>query len=75
MLPKQDTTFVFVQKGPVGERSVAIGDLNPAIPFINTHHEKLVGIGEVGLDFTPFYTKEVGSKDVQREVLKKQVNL
>nr|XP_039259180.1 putative deoxyribonuclease TATDN3 [Styela clava] len=57
------------------ERSVMPDDLKDAIPFIDSHYNEIVGIGEVGLDFTPFYTKEIDSKEKQREVLRFQAAL
>lgn len=64
-----------VQKTDEAERSARPDDMVDAGPFIKENHEKLVAIGEVGLDFTPFYTKEENSKEGQRQVLKTQINL
>ena len=43
---------------------------------IEEHIEKLVGIGEIGLDFTPKFTKN-GDKDreTQKEALNLQIDL
>uniref|UniRef100_A0AC34GXE5 Uncharacterized protein n=1 Tax=Panagrolaimus sp. ES5 TaxID=591445 RepID=A0AC34GXE5_9BILA len=44
--------------------------------FLKENHKKLVAIGEVGLDFTPRYIKnDEEDKKVQREILKKQIEL
>jgi len=44
-------------------------DLDGVEEFIRENHEKLVAIGEVGLDFTPRFISKEEDKDVQREVL------
>ncbi len=55
--------------------SVSEGDLTEAIPIIEKHIDKLVAIGEVGLDFTPKYIKTDSDKDQQRKVLVKQIEI
>ena len=55
------------------QRSSHPDDLNSAIPFVNAHRKELVGVGEVGLDFTPRYIKDQCNKEEQREVLRAQV--
>ena len=56
------------------QRSSHPDDLEFAIPFIKSHSKQLVGVGEVGLDFTPRYIKEQCNKQEQRTVLQKQVS-
>uniref|UniRef100_A0A914YL77 Uncharacterized protein n=1 Tax=Panagrolaimus superbus TaxID=310955 RepID=A0A914YL77_9BILA len=44
--------------------------------YLKKNHTKLIAIGEIGLDFTPRYLKnEEDDKKVQREILKKQIEL
>ncbi|KAF2984915.1 hypothetical protein EK904_013151, partial [Melospiza melodia maxima] len=50
-------------------------DLDPALPLIERYKDKLVGIGEVGLDFTPRFASTDEQKEGQRQVLIKQVEL
>ena len=57
------------------QRSSHPDDLKYAIPFISANSSQLVGVGEVGLDFTPRYIKEQCNKQEQRDVLRKQVKL
>eukprot|EP00058_Branchiostoma_floridae_P010949 XP_002596437.1 hypothetical protein BRAFLDRAFT_77148 [Branchiostoma floridae] len=58
---------------PDSQRSVTLEDLGQVEPVIGDNVEKLVGIGEVGLDFTPFNVKGASDKDVQRQVFARQV--
>ena len=44
------------------------------MPLIEKNHHRLVAIGEIGLDFTPFWCKTEADKDGQRRVLKAQVD-
>ena len=65
-----------VQGSPDGEaRSVRPDDLEEALPLIEEYHEQLFAIGEVGLDFTPWYCKGDKDKENQRQVLRKFVEL
>ena len=52
----------------------SVEDLDVAVPLIEKNHHRLVAIGEVGLDFTPFWCKTEADKDGQRCVLKAQVD-
>lgn len=65
-----------VQGALTGEqRCVTLQDLEEAIPWIDKYHERLGAIGEVGLDFQPRITATAEDKDVQRQVLTKQIEL
>lgn len=65
-----------VQKDLTGEqRCVVQKDLDGVLTEIECNAEKICAIGEVGLDFQPRITPESSYKDVQRSVLKTQVDL
>ncbi|KAL4238307.1 putative deoxyribonuclease tatdn3 [Mactra antiquata] len=57
------------------QRCVNLKDLEEAIPWIDKYHDRLGAIGEVGLDFQPRITQSSEDKDIQREVLTKQIEL
>jgi TatD DNase family protein len=57
------------------ERSVTTGEIVPVLDFIRREQSKLVGIGEVGLDFTPHFVKKEEDKTAQRHVLSEQAKL
>ncbi|KAM9196146.1 putative deoxyribonuclease TATDN3 isoform 3-T3 [Mergus octosetaceus] len=60
---------------PEEQRSVTVKDLEAALPLIELYKDKLVAIGEVGLDFTPRFASMDEQKEEQRQVLIKQVEL
>ncbi|XP_064270337.1 putative deoxyribonuclease TATDN3 isoform X4 [Passer domesticus] len=60
---------------PEEQRSVTLKDLDDALPLIEFYKDKLVGIGEVGLDFTPRFASTDEQKEGQRQVLIKQIEL
>uniref|UniRef100_A0A8C3CY98 TatD DNase domain containing 3 n=1 Tax=Cairina moschata TaxID=8855 RepID=A0A8C3CY98_CAIMO len=60
---------------PEEQRSVTLKDLDAALPLIELYKDKLVAIGEVGLDFTPRFASMDEQKEEQRQVLIKQVEL
>ncbi|XP_062427823.1 putative deoxyribonuclease TATDN3 isoform X1 [Rhea pennata] len=60
---------------PEEQRSVTLKDLDAALPLIEHYKDKLVAIGEVGLDFTPRFASTDEQKEGQRQVLIKQVEL
>ncbi|NXN91494.1 YNF8 Deoxyribonuclease, partial [Rhinopomastus cyanomelas] len=62
-----------VQEG--SQRSVTVKDLDAALPLIELYKDKLVGIGEVGLDFTPRFASTDEQKEGQRQVLIKQIEI
>lgn len=57
------------------DRSATLQDLEGVEEFIREHHEKLVAIGEVGLDYTPRFVKTDADKAAQREVFSRQIKL
>ncbi|KAK6181196.1 hypothetical protein SNE40_009107 [Patella caerulea] len=57
------------------QRSVTLQDFEGVVESIEEHKEILAGIGEVGLDFSPRFVKSDGSKDEQRQVLTKQIEI
>eukprot|EP00127_Corallochytrium_limacisporum_P004490 Clim_evm17s165 gene=Clim_evmTU17s165 len=61
------------------ERSATVEEVDEMIKFIKDHAnslgERLVGIGEAGLDFQPRIAGTTDKKDQQREVLRKQATL
>ncbi|XP_076190654.1 deoxyribonuclease TATDN3 isoform X3 [Aptenodytes patagonicus] len=60
---------------PEEQRSVTLKDLDAAWPLIELYKDKLVGIGEVGLDFTPRFASTDEQKEGQRQVLIKHIEL
>jgi len=56
-----------------GNRSVTLEDFEQCKDSILNHCDQLVGIGEIGLDFTPRYITCPEDKDIQREVFRKQI--
>ncbi|KAM6368098.1 putative deoxyribonuclease TATDN3 isoform 2-T2 [Alca torda] len=60
---------------PEEQRSVTLKDLDAALPLIELYKDELVGIGEVGLDFTPRFASTDEQKEGQRQVLIKQIEL
>ncbi|KAL3874043.1 hypothetical protein ACJMK2_037107 [Sinanodonta woodiana] len=57
------------------QRCVTIEDLDEAIPWIEKYHKRLGAIGEVGLDFQPRICKTRHDKEVQKQVLIRQIDL
>ncbi|XP_053376264.1 putative deoxyribonuclease TATDN3 isoform X2 [Mercenaria mercenaria] len=57
------------------QKCVTLQDLEEAVPLIEKYHDRLGAIGECGLDFQPRITQTAEDKDVQRQVLSKQVEL
>ncbi|XP_040841584.1 putative deoxyribonuclease TATDN3 isoform X3 [Ochotona curzoniae] len=65
-----------VQELSSGEqRSVTLKDLEVALPIIEHYKDRLLAIGEVGLDFTPRFAGTDEQKEEQRQVLIQQIQL
>nr|XP_048295380.1 putative deoxyribonuclease TATDN3 isoform X7 [Myodes glareolus] len=60
---------------PEKSRSVTLKDLDVALPIIEKYKDRLLAIGEVGLDFTPKFAGTDEEKEEQRQVLIRQVQL
>jgi len=57
------------------DRSATLEDLEGVEELIREHQDKLVAIGEVGLDFTPRFIKTELDKVSQREIFSRQVGI
>ncbi|XP_074178407.1 putative deoxyribonuclease TATDN3 isoform X4 [Rhinolophus sinicus] len=60
---------------PGDQRSVTLKDLDVALPVIENYKDRLLAIGEVGLDFSPRFAGTEEQKEEQRQVLIRQVQL
>lgn len=60
---------------PENQRSVTLKDLDVALPIIENYKDRLLAIGEVGLDFSPRFAGTNEQKEEQRQVLIRQVQL
>ncbi|XP_051042590.1 putative deoxyribonuclease TATDN3 isoform X3 [Phodopus roborovskii] len=60
---------------PEKPRSVTLKDLDVALPVIEKYKDRLLAIGEVGLDFSPRFAGTDEEKEEQRQVLIRQVQL
>ncbi|XP_065734424.1 putative deoxyribonuclease TATDN3 isoform X3 [Phocoena phocoena] len=60
---------------PKDQRSVTLKDLDVALPIIENYKDRLLAIGEVGLDFSPRIAGTDEQKEEQRQVLIRQVQL
>ncbi|KAM9354523.1 putative deoxyribonuclease tatdn3 isoform 2-T2 [Pholidichthys leucotaenia] len=54
-------------------RGVKLEDLDVALPLFYTHRDRLVAIGEIGLDFTPWCAPTQHHRDEQMNVFVKQL--
>ncbi|XP_074484202.1 putative deoxyribonuclease tatdn3 [Sebastes fasciatus] len=65
-----------LQGGEGGEqRSVKPQELDAALPHFYKHRQRLVAIGEIGLDFTPWRAPAQQDRDDQMNVFIKQLNV
>ncbi|XP_011896159.1 PREDICTED: putative deoxyribonuclease TATDN3 isoform X8 [Cercocebus atys] len=60
---------------PEDQRSVTLKDLDEALPIIENYKDRLLAIGEVGLDFSPRFAGTDEQKEEQRQVLIRQIQL
>ncbi|XP_048213005.1 putative deoxyribonuclease TATDN3 isoform X3 [Perognathus longimembris pacificus] len=60
---------------PEDQRGVTLEDLDVALPIIENYKDRLLAIGEVGLDFSPRFAGTQEEKEEQRQVLIRQVQL
>ncbi|XP_074846100.1 deoxyribonuclease TATDN3 isoform X3 [Carettochelys insculpta] len=60
---------------PEEQFSVTLKDLDAALPIIELYKDRLLAVGEVGLDFTPRFASTDEQKQEQRQVLTKQIQL
>ncbi|XP_055966772.1 putative deoxyribonuclease TATDN3 isoform X2 [Sorex fumeus] len=60
---------------PAGQRSVTLKDLDVALPIIEKYKDRLLAIGEVGLDFSPRLASTEEQKEEQRQVFIRQIQL
>ncbi|XP_014836864.1 PREDICTED: putative deoxyribonuclease tatdn3 isoform X4 [Poecilia mexicana] len=58
-----------------GQRSVRPQDLEEALPLFYSHRERLVAIGEIGLDFTPWCAPTQQDRDDQMKVFIRQLDV
>ncbi|XP_061098416.1 putative deoxyribonuclease tatdn3 isoform X3 [Conger conger] len=56
-------------------RSVNMQDLEPALPLFQKYREDIVAVGEIGLDFTPWYTPHSQNREEQQSVFRKQLRI
>ncbi|XP_033110844.1 putative deoxyribonuclease TATDN3 isoform X2 [Anneissia japonica] len=58
-----------------GQRAACLSDLEGVLDLVVKHANKLVAVGEIGLDFTPWYCKSKEQRDEQRQVFIQQIQL
>ncbi|XP_047244678.1 putative deoxyribonuclease tatdn3 isoform X2 [Girardinichthys multiradiatus] len=61
--------------GGPAQRSVKPRDLDAALPHFYSHRERLVAIGEIGLDFTPWCAPTQQDRDDQMKVFIRQLDV
>ncbi|XP_051500182.1 putative deoxyribonuclease tatdn3 [Myxocyprinus asiaticus] len=54
-------------------RSVKIQDLEPFLPLFQKYRDNIVAVGEIGLDFTPWFVHTTQERDEQIKVFAKQL--
>ncbi|XP_064411648.1 putative deoxyribonuclease tatdn3-A isoform X1 [Latimeria chalumnae] len=57
------------------QQSATMQDLEPVLPLFEKYKEELVAIGEIGLDFTPWYAATAQHREEQQRVFRKQLEL
>ncbi|PAA75526.1 hypothetical protein BOX15_Mlig018598g1 [Macrostomum lignano] len=58
--------------GESRNRCVQLDDLEKAMPAIEAAADRLIGVGEVGLDFTPRWCPDEAARETQKAVLRRQ---
>ncbi|XP_044147891.1 putative deoxyribonuclease tatdn3-A isoform X2 [Bufo gargarizans] len=64
-----------IQSKAEGYRSVTLQDLEPALEKFEKYKDHLVGIGEIGLDFTPWLTPTAKEREEQLKVFQMQLDI
>ncbi|XP_069090014.1 putative deoxyribonuclease tatdn3-A [Pleurodeles waltl] len=64
-----------IQNDADGFRSVTLLDLEPAVPVFEKYKDKLVAIGEIGLDFTPWLASTLQQREEQQKVFQMQLSI
>uniref|UniRef100_W5LXX4 TatD DNase domain containing 3 n=1 Tax=Lepisosteus oculatus TaxID=7918 RepID=W5LXX4_LEPOC len=65
-----------IQKwGSQDQHSVRLEDLEPALPFFQKYRDEIVAVGEIGLDYTPWYAPDAQHHEEQLRVFRKQVQI
>ncbi|XP_069810401.1 putative deoxyribonuclease tatdn3-A isoform X1 [Dendropsophus ebraccatus] len=64
-----------IQSKADGYHSVTLQDLEPALESFEKYKDHLVGIGEIGLDFTPWLTPTSEERDEQLRVFQIQLDI
>ncbi|PWA29658.1 hypothetical protein CCH79_00007945 [Gambusia affinis] len=59
----------------LSQRAFGLQDLDAALPVIEKYKDRLVGVGEVGLDFTPRFVSGESDKESQKLVLIRQAQV
>ncbi|XP_029589526.1 putative deoxyribonuclease tatdn3 isoform X3 [Salmo trutta] len=61
--------------GSHDQHSVKIQDLEPALPLFQKYRDDIVAVGEIGLDFTPWYAPTSQEREEQLTVFTKQLQI
>ncbi|KAJ8396154.1 hypothetical protein AAFF_G00020210 [Aldrovandia affinis] len=61
--------------GSQDQHSVTMQDLEPALPLFQKYREDIVAVGEIGLDFTPWYAPHIQQREEQQAVFRKQLDI
>ncbi|XP_021467680.2 putative deoxyribonuclease tatdn3 isoform X3 [Oncorhynchus mykiss] len=61
--------------GSHDQRSVKIQDLEPALPLFQKYRDDIVAVGEIGLDYTPWYAPTSQEREEQLTVFTKQLQI
>ncbi|KAK1170671.1 putative deoxyribonuclease tatdn3 isoform X1 [Acipenser oxyrinchus oxyrinchus] len=57
------------------QHSVTMQDLEPALPFFQKYKDEIAAVGEIGLDFTPWYAPHSEQRDEQQRVFRSQLDI